>query len=90
MIDDKHKAEIRTAAADLATSLIQGDHYASLHLARLLAADENKACRLFARAVAERLQRWPTAKMQEDDVLMVLRAAARDLVSGMGGQDEPF
>ena len=88
MIDDARKMEIHKAAEDLATGLIQGDHYASLHLARLLVADESKACRLFARAVAERLQRWPTAKMQEDDVLMVLRAAARDLVSGMGRQDE--
>ena len=90
MFDDVRKTEISTAATDLATSLIQGDHYASLHLARLLVADESKACRLFARAVAERLQRWPTKMMQEDDVLMVLRAAARDLVNGMGRQDESF
>lgn len=60
MIDDTRKIEIRTATADLATSLIQGNHYAGLHLARLLVADESKACRLFARAVPERLQRWPT------------------------------
>jgi sugar/nucleoside kinase (ribokinase family) len=63
MIDKARKTEIRTAAADLvspANSLIAGDHYASMHLARLLAADESDACRLFARAVAERLQQWPT------------------------------
>jgi hypothetical protein len=87
MIDKARKTEIRTAAADLANSLIAGDHYASLHLARLLAADGSGACRLFARAVAERLQRWPTRMIptwmiQEEDVLMVLRAAARELVDG--------
>lgn len=80
MSDDKRKTEIRTAAADLANSLIAGDHYAGLHLARLLAIDEDDSFRLFARAMADQLQRWPTRMMQEDDVLMVMRAAARDLI----------
>ena len=80
MSDDACKTEIRTAAADLANSLITGDHYAGLHLARLLVADEDNSCRLFARAMAEQLQRWPIRVMQEDDVLLVMRAAARDLV----------
>ena len=62
MIDDARKTEIRTAAADLANSLVAGDHYASLHLARLLIADESDSCKLFAQAVSERLQRWPTRR----------------------------
>jgi hypothetical protein len=80
MSDDKRKTEIRTAAVDLANSLIAGDLYAGLHLARLLAADEENSFRLFARAVADRLQRWPTQAMEEDDVLVVMRAAARALI----------
>ena len=81
MSDDTRKTEIRTAAADLANSLIAGDRYAGLYLAQLLAIDEDNSFRLFTRAMADQLQRWPTQVMQEDDVRMVMRAAARDLVN---------
>jgi hypothetical protein len=86
MTDDPREREIQTAAADLANSLIYRDRYASIRLARLLLAGEDGAYRQFARAFAKRLQRWPRSVMQAGDVLMVMRAAARD-VTGETGSD---
>lgn len=86
MRDDSQEREIQTAAADLANSLIYKDRYASIHLARLLLAGEEGAYRQFAQAFAKRLQRWPRSEMQAPDVLMVMRAAARD-VTGETGED---
>ena len=79
MIDDFRVREIQTAAADLANSLIHKDRYASIHLARLLLAGEEGAYRQFAEALAERLQRWPKNVMQANDVVLAMRAAARDV-----------
>jgi len=79
MTDDFRVREIQTAAADLANSLIHKDRYASIHLARLLLAAEEGAYRQFAEALAERLQRWPKNVMQAGDVMMVMRATARDV-----------
>ena len=79
MTDDTREREIQTAAADLANSLIYSDRYASIHLARLILAGEDSAYRQFAEAFAERLQRWPKSVMQAGDVMMAMRAAARDV-----------
>ena len=79
MTHDSREREIQTAAADLANSLIYKDRYASIHLARLILADEDSAFRQFAEAVVDRLQRWPKSVMQAGDVMMVMRAAARDV-----------
>ena len=84
MTDNSRKREIQTAAADLANSLIYKDRYASIHLARLILAREDSMFRQFAEAVAERLQRWPKSVMQAGDVMMVMRAAARDVTGEMG------
>ena len=80
MTDDSREREIQTAAADLANSLIHRDRYASIHLARLILTGEDNAYRQFAEAVAECLQRWPKSVVQAGDVMMVMRAAARDVV----------
>ncbi len=40
MTHDSRKREIQTAAVDLANSLIHGDRYASIHLARLILVGE--------------------------------------------------
>jgi hypothetical protein len=85
MTHDPQEREIQTAAADLANSLIYKDRYASIHLARLILAGEDSAYRQFAQAFAERLQGWPKSVMQADDVIMVMRAAARDVAGEMGG-----
>jgi hypothetical protein len=82
MTEDTRKREIQTAAADLANCLIERNYFAGTYLAQLLLADDGDALRLFARALAWRLQRWPAKVMNEDDVTMVLRAAARDLIGG--------
>ena len=79
MTHDSLEREIQTAAADLANSLIHKDRYASIHLARLILAGEEGAYRQFAEAFAERLQRWPKSVVQASDVMMVMRAAARDI-----------
>jgi len=86
MIDDFRAREIQTASADLANSLIHKDRNASIHLARLILAGEDNAYRQFAQAFAGRLQRWPKNVMQAGDVMMVMRAAARD-VTGEAGSD---
>ena len=80
MTDDSRKREIQTAAADLANSLIHRDRHDSIHLARLILAGEDGAYQRFARALAERLQRWPKSAMQANDVILAMRAAARDIV----------
>lgn len=85
MANDSRKRDIQTAAADLANCLIEQNSYAGIYLARLLLADKGNVYRLFTRALAQRLQRWPTKVMEEDDVLLVLRAAARDLVGEVEG-----
>jgi hypothetical protein len=85
MTHDSGERKIQTAAADLANSLIHRDRYASIHPARLLLAGEEGAYRQFAAAFAERLQRWPKSVMQARDVMMVMRAAARDITGEMGG-----
>ena len=79
MTHDSREREIQTAAADLANSLIYRDRYASIHLARLILAGEDSAYRQLAQAFVERLQRWPKSVMQANDVIMVMRAAARDV-----------
>jgi hypothetical protein len=79
MTHDPQEREIQTAAADLANSLIYSDRYASIHLARLILAGEDNAYRQFTEAFAVRLQRWPKNVMQASDVMMVMRAAARDI-----------
>ncbi|MHC4617823.1 MAG: hypothetical protein ACYTEQ_08725 [Planctomycetota bacterium] len=79
MTDDSREREIQTAAADLANSLIYRDRYASIYLARLILAGGDSAYRQFAQAFTERLQRWPKSVMQANDVIMVMRAAARDI-----------
>jgi hypothetical protein len=83
MTDDFRAREIQTAAADLANSLIYKDRYASIHLSRLILAGEGGAYRQFAEAFAERMQRWPKSVMQAGDVMMVMRAAARDVTGEM-------
>ena len=85
MTDNSRKREIQTAAADLANSLIYRDRYASIHLARLILAGDDSMFRQFAEAAAERLQRWPKSVMQAGDVMMVMRAAARDVTGETGG-----
>ena len=80
MTDDSQKREIQTAAADLANSLIYRDRHDSIHLARLILAGEGGAYQQFAQALAERLQRWPKSVMQASDVILAMRAAARDVV----------
>lgn len=80
MTRDSQEREIQTAAADLANSLIYKDRYGSIHLARLILAGEDSAYRQFAQALAERLQRESKNVMQANDVIMVMRAAARDVV----------
>ena len=82
MAEDTRKREIQTAAADLANCLIERSNFAGTYLAHLLLADDGDSLKLFARAVAWRLQRWPAKVMDEDDVTMLLRAAARDLLGG--------
>jgi hypothetical protein len=84
MTHDSREREIQTAAADLANSLIHKDRYASIHLARLLLAGEEGTYRQFAEAFAERLQYWPKSVMPASDVMMVMRAAARDVTGEMG------
>ena len=86
MTDDSREREIQTAAADLANSLIYKDRYASIHLARLILAGEDNAYRQFAEAFAERLQRWPKNLMQANDVILVMRAAARDVTGETGNR----
>jgi hypothetical protein len=88
MTHDSREREIQTAAADLANSLIYKDRYASIHLARLILAGEDRAYRPFARALAERLQRWPKSVVEASDVMMVMRAAARDITGEMGGSSK--
>lgn len=88
MTNDSREREIQTAAADLANSLIHEDHFASIHLARLVLAGEDSAYRRFAQALAERLQRWPKGAIQAGDVLLILRAAARDVVGGTRGDGQ--
>ena len=85
MTHDPQGREIQTAAADLANSLIHKDRYASIHLARLILAGEDSMYRQFAEAFAARLQRWPKSAMQAGDVMMVMRAAARDVTGETGG-----
>jgi hypothetical protein len=87
MTEDSREREIQTAAADLANSLIHEDRYASIHLARLILADEGSVYRQFAQALAERLQRWPKNVMQASDVTLVMRAAARDVLGETRGND---
>ena len=87
MTDDSREREIQTAAADLANSLIHEDRYASIHLARLILADEGSVYRLFAQAVTERLQRWPRNMMEASDVILVMRAAARDVLGKTRSND---
>ena len=84
MTHDPQEREIQTAAADLANSLIHKDRYASIHLARLILAGEDRPYRQFAEAFAARLQRWPKNVMQAGDVMMVMRAAARDIAGETG------
>jgi hypothetical protein len=88
MTHNPQEREIQTAAADLANSLIHSDRYASIHLARLILASEEGAYRQFAQAFAARLQRWPKNVMQASDVMMVMRAAARDVTGEMGGNNK--
>ena len=80
MTHDSRECEIQTAAADLANSLIDKDRYASIHLARLILAGEDSAYRQFAQAFAEHLQKWPKSVIQASDVILAMRAAARDVV----------
>lgn len=84
MTHDPQEREIQTAAADLANSLIHKDRYASIHLARLILAGEDRPYRQFAEVFAARLQRWPKNVMQAGDVMMVMRAAARDIAGETG------
>ena len=87
MTDNSRKREIQTAAADLANSLIFKDRYASIHLARLILAGEDNAYGQFAEAFAARLQRRQRRSknvMQASDVMMVMRAAARDVTGEAG------
>jgi hypothetical protein len=86
MTHDPKEREIQTAAADLANSLIYRDCYASIHLARLILAGEEGAYRELAEAFAERLQRWPRSVMQANDVILVMRAAARDVTGETGNR----
>ena len=91
MTHDPQGREIQTAAADLANSLIHKDRYASIHLARLILAGEDSAYRQFAEAFAARLQRRQRRSrsvMQASDVMMVMRAAARDVTGEMGGSSK--
>jgi hypothetical protein len=84
MTHDPKEREIQTAAADLANSLIHSDRYASIHLARLILVGEDSAYRQFAEAFADRLQRRPRSVVQAGDVMMVTRAAARDVAGETG------
>ena len=88
MTEDSREREVQTAAADLANSLIHKDRYASIHLARLILADEGNVYRVFAQALAERLQRWPKKVMQAGDVTLVVREAARDVLGEPRGSTQ--
>ena len=85
MSAEKPRREIRGAASRLTDSLTCGGPEADMHLARLILADgpeESCAYRAFARALARQLQGWVKTgqPMREDDVVRMLRAAARELV----------
>ena len=88
MTNDSQKREIQTAAADLANSLVYSDRYASIHLARLILAGDDTAYRQFAEAFAGRLRQWPKSVMQANDVIMVMRAAARDVTGEAGSWNQ--
>ena len=65
--------------------MAQKNQNAGIHLARLILADrtdEGCAYRLFARALTHQLRQW-TGKLQtaqEDDVIRMLKGAARELI----------
>ena len=87
MTEDAREREIQTAAADLANSLIHKDRYASIHLARLILADEGSAYRVFAQALAKCLQRRPKNVMQPGDAILVMREAAREVLGETSGSN---
>ena len=86
MSRDTHRDDIQAAATGLACSLAQKNQSAGIYLARLIladATDEGSAYRLFARALTHQLQQWPgkLAAIQGDDLIRMMRGAARELIS---------
>lgn len=83
---DTHRDDVQAAAIGLASSLAQKNQSAGIYLARLILADmadEGSAYRLFTRALAYQLRQWPgkLATIQGDDVIRMMRGAARELIS---------
>jgi hypothetical protein len=88
MVEHRHESEREAAADDLADSLVHKDRRASVHLARLLLADESAeggVFRPFARTLARQLRRWSGTiqAIEEGDVEKMLRVAAREIVGEM-------
>jgi len=78
--------ETQVAAAELVESLRHRDPRSGIHLARLILADEPEdggAYRLFVCALTRQLRRWPKERLAigEDDVVAMLRSAARELLA---------
>jgi hypothetical protein len=83
---DTHRDDVQAAAIGLASSLAQKNQSAGIYLARLILADmadEGSAYRLFTRALTHQLRQWPgkLATIQGDDVIRMMRGAARELIS---------
>ena len=78
--------ETQAAAAELVESLRHRDMRSGIHLARLILADEpgdGSAYRLFICALTRQLRRWSKGvqAIREDDVVTMLRSAARELLA---------
>jgi hypothetical protein len=76
----------QTADADVSGPFVHEDRQCSIQLARLILADEPEegcAYRLFARGLAHQIQHWNQGVLAigEDDVVTMLRSAARELLA---------
>jgi len=85
MSRDTHRDDIQAAATGLASSLAHKNQSAGVYLARLILADtsdEGSTYQLFARALTHQLRQWSgkLAAIQGDDVIRMMRGAARELI----------
>ena len=86
MNDKNTQHGTRTAAAGQARALPHRDQQADIQLAHLVMEDESEeggAYRLFARALARQLRRrrGSVQAIGEEDVIAMLRSAARELLA---------
>ncbi|MBN1582089.1 MAG: hypothetical protein JXA89_15405, partial [Anaerolineae bacterium] len=82
---NRHEHPFQAIAGDLVDSLSRRDRQAGIHLARLVLADESDeegAYRALAHALAEQLRHWPgkIQTIREDDMVKLIKAAARELL----------